>query len=382
MPFGNEGVEPGTGLALSGGGFRAMLFHVGATWRLNELGYLRKLKRVSSVSGGSIFAGRLAVAWTQLEFDGVTGVASNYQSAVAEPVMNFSSRLVDVPAGLTGLMPWASAAKAAARKYQKHLVGQASLQDLISEPDAPRFVFNATHFGVGATWRFSKPYMGCYRIGLVRNPAVKVATAVAASAAFPPVLSPLVLDHLDPNSFEKVEGADLYGEVKLREKAYLTDGGVYDNLGLETLWSRYQTVLVSDAGGRLGIDSGLRGLPWVSQLKRTLNVALDQGQKLRRTGFMVDINRPGRNGTIWMTSTDIARYPAASPFAVDSGWPAFMAGIRTRLNPFSETEQRRLVNWGYLVGDVAMRSWVVPQASAPQSLPFPEVDFARAPSSG
>jgi Patatin-like phospholipase len=47
-------------LCLSGGGFRAMLFHVGALWRLNELGWLKKLERVSSVSGGSITAGVLA----------------------------------------------------------------------------------------------------------------------------------------------------------------------------------------------------------------------------------------------------------------------------------------------------------------------------------
>ena len=46
--------EHGIALCLSGGGYRAMLFHLGAIWRLNELGYLQQLKRVSSVSGGSI----------------------------------------------------------------------------------------------------------------------------------------------------------------------------------------------------------------------------------------------------------------------------------------------------------------------------------------
>ena len=60
MPFGSEGPEEGIALALSGGGFRATLFHIGACWRLLELGVLSKLKRISSVSGGSIFAGVLA----------------------------------------------------------------------------------------------------------------------------------------------------------------------------------------------------------------------------------------------------------------------------------------------------------------------------------
>ena len=61
--------EPGTALCLSGGGYRAMLFHVGALWRLNEAGYLPKLERVSSVSGGSITAGVLGLAWPKLGFD-------------------------------------------------------------------------------------------------------------------------------------------------------------------------------------------------------------------------------------------------------------------------------------------------------------------------
>lgn len=47
----------GTALCLSGGGYRAMLFHVGVVWRLNDAGRLDTLDRVSSVSGGSIIAG-------------------------------------------------------------------------------------------------------------------------------------------------------------------------------------------------------------------------------------------------------------------------------------------------------------------------------------
>jgi NTE family protein len=68
MPFGTEPREKGVGLALSGGGFRATLFHLGALWRLNELGWLPKLDRISSVSGGSITSGLLAVRWTGLQF--------------------------------------------------------------------------------------------------------------------------------------------------------------------------------------------------------------------------------------------------------------------------------------------------------------------------
>ena len=58
----------GIALCLSGGGYRAMLFHLGGIIRLNEMGRLRTINRVSSVSGGSITAGVLGAAWRQLDF--------------------------------------------------------------------------------------------------------------------------------------------------------------------------------------------------------------------------------------------------------------------------------------------------------------------------
>src|SRR5438552_1583288 len=50
----------GTALCLSGGGFRAALFHLGALRRLNELGILSRIDTITSVSGGSIIAAHLA----------------------------------------------------------------------------------------------------------------------------------------------------------------------------------------------------------------------------------------------------------------------------------------------------------------------------------
>ena len=69
--------EPSTtGLALSGGGFRATLFHLGAVWRLNEMALLPEIGQISSVSGGSILAGLMAVRWSRLNFQ--DGIASNF----------------------------------------------------------------------------------------------------------------------------------------------------------------------------------------------------------------------------------------------------------------------------------------------------------------
>jgi NTE family protein len=79
----HQGPEDGIALCLSGGGFRAMLFHVGCLWRLNEMGMLPKLDRISSVSGGSITAGVLGSNWKDLEFDR-NGVAQQFDELLVK----------------------------------------------------------------------------------------------------------------------------------------------------------------------------------------------------------------------------------------------------------------------------------------------------------
>src|SRR3954468_17302676 len=84
----------GVALCLSGGGYRAMLFHVGALWRLNEVGLLRKLARISSVSGGSITAGVLGLHWNQLAFD-ASDVATKFDECLVRPIRGLASVTVD-----------------------------------------------------------------------------------------------------------------------------------------------------------------------------------------------------------------------------------------------------------------------------------------------
>ncbi len=88
-PGGDTPIQ-GIGLCLSGGGYRAMLFHTGVLLRLAEFGYLGtvdrigkqgpmgSLMRVSSVSGGSIIAGALGLAWQDLQVDD-EGVAQRFR---------------------------------------------------------------------------------------------------------------------------------------------------------------------------------------------------------------------------------------------------------------------------------------------------------------
>ena len=164
-----------------------MLFHLGALWRLNEVGYLPKLQQVSSVSGGSITAAYLGLKWNSLNFD-EKGVALSFESECVAGIRDVSRETIDVRAAVSKLWFGGSVAARVAGAYRKHLFGNATLQCL---PDSPLFIFNATNLQSGALWVFSKEYMGDWRVGRVRNPNLPLAIAVAASSAFPPFLSPL-----------------------------------------------------------------------------------------------------------------------------------------------------------------------------------------------
>ena len=72
----------GVGLYLSGGGYRAMLCHVGALWRLMEAGKLLGITRISSVASGSITAGVLALAWPELRSGGMAGTTIDQRSVL------------------------------------------------------------------------------------------------------------------------------------------------------------------------------------------------------------------------------------------------------------------------------------------------------------
>jgi len=358
------------GLALSGGGFRATLFHVGSLWRLNELGWLPKIDRYCSVSGGSITAGVLGHRWNSLHF-GADGVASNYASVVANPLRKFCSKGIDVAAGLEGLLSLSKTiSDKVAEKYREGLFGNATLQDLPAGDDQPRFIIYATSLQTGSSFRFSQPYMADYKLGRLMKPTVPLATAVAASSAFPPVLSPVVLDTI-PSQWVKDDGAFLHETEPLRARLCLTDGGVYDNLGLEAIWDLCDTVLVSDAGAPLDVQLD-PSHAWHDQTLRVLDIITDQTRALRKRRLIDDFKDNVRKGSYWGIRTRIGDYRLGDAMTVDNDLTASLPAVRTRLDTFSAKEQGHLINWGYALTDAAMRRHVVSGAAAPATWPVPE----------
>ena len=138
--------QPGTALCLPGGDYRAMLF-LGALWRLNDAGYLPKLERVSSVSGGSITAGVLGSAWSGLAFQERRVARQHFEQLIVQPIRCLASTTIDKGAVLRGLLGKGTAGDRVANSYREHLFGDRTPQDL---PDRPRFVINAANVQWGA----------------------------------------------------------------------------------------------------------------------------------------------------------------------------------------------------------------------------------------
>jgi NTE family protein len=355
---------PGIALCLSGGGFRAMLFHLGSLWRLNELGYLAKIDRVSSVSGGSITAGVLGLNWGRLQFD-AQRVAQAFDPQLVQPIRALAGETLDAPGILGGLFGRGSVADRVAASYDRHLFHGATLQDL---PDTPRFVINATNVQSAALWRFSKPYMRDWRVGEVRNPTTTLAVAVAASSAFPPVLSPVTLT-LRESDYVPGSGAELQ-ERPYTTRVVLTDGGVYDNLGLETAWKRYDTILVSDGGGRLTPDPTPH-TDWARHALRVNGLIDNQVRSLRKRQVIGSYRSGARKGSYWGIRTNVAEYGLPDSLPCPLQATTALADTATRLASVDARLQERLINWGYAVCDAAMRRHVTGPLPPPVGFPYP-----------
>ncbi len=356
--------QPGTALCLSGGGYRAMVFHIGVLWRLYEAGLLRSMTRISSVSGGSITAGVLGLKWNKLGFDPVN-VGNDFVREVVAPLRGLASETIDADSIVLGAVLPGRISDRIAAAYDQHLFSGATLQDL---PDEPRFVINATNVQSGALWRFMKPYMRDYRVGEVKKPTLRLSHAVAASSAFPPVLSPFEM-RLDPASFTPNSGEDLQ-RTPFTSRVLLTDGGVYDNLGLETAWKVCDTIFVSDAGGKMQAQEEPKS-DWARHAHRVLDMIDNQVRSLRKRQAIDSFRSGVRKGAYWGVRTDIADYGLGDALPCPHERTLALAETPTRLKRMPDDLQEKLINWGYAVCDAALRKHVDPELPKPSGFPYP-----------
>lgn len=385
-------LEPGIGLAFSGGGYRAMLFHAGALARLNEFGLLSKAERISSVSGGSIAAGYLAKIWPTLGSPDASGAFADFRTRFVDKLLEFSKQNLDVADALFGQLPFHTVAEQIASSYDKALFQGATLQNL---PDAPRFVFCATNLQTGVLWRFSKPYAGDYIVGYLDKPDTQLSLAVAASAAFPPFLSPLALTYPAASFKNWPDPTGSAPDPKpFRDKVLLVDGGVYDNHGLEPIVKRYMTLFVSDGGAPFARMIDVR-TDWLSQLRRVLDLEDNQSRALRRRDLMMRLTKGNaafasaaspisdyiddvaRMGAYWGIDTDAAKVAPEYALPCNRALVEQLAAVSTRLADPGDLCAKRLINWGYAICDRSVRAhFHGPQKLVASKPTWPHADAA------
>ena len=383
MPINSIKANKKGGLALSGGGYRATLFAVGSLWRLNELGFLKKINRITGVSGGSITLGYLALNWEKLAFDN-DDVATNFKEVIAQPLQEFCSKDLDIKGVITGLLsPTQTIGDKIASAYSERLFGNTALSALPVGVDIPEFIFYATNYDTGSSVRMTRDAIYDYKLGEASSNGISLAQAVGASSAFPPFFSPIILDsskwQWTKSEYEKLpkDLVDL-----LRRQLTLVDGGLYDNMGMEAIWKtdpnsadHFDQVFVCDAGAPLKLGYGIQpgfinwllrmtGLNrnWMSQLMRMSDVMIEQQRALRKHQLIDNFQKGVYQGSYWGITTEIGNYGTFVKVASDSADSERLAQIPTRLNSFSDKDQGHLINWGYALTDAAIRGYVDPDA--------------------
>ncbi|MGR0221565.1 patatin-like phospholipase family protein [Agromyces sp. ZXT2-6] len=246
-------MSPRIGLALSGGGFRATAFGLGSLRALHDRDLLRQVTVVSGISGGSLLTAMWAYGPERFdEFDDtvteVLRAGLQWELARRAFAPRAAGRAI------------ASAVHAiGGRQGRSYSRTDALVEALAARDFGAKLVTDVTHAGTdavisstdmrtGNAVRFGSAVSACSPYGTILS-EVTVAEAVAASAAFPVLLPAL------RRGYEFV-GRD---GTHRSEQLVMTDGGVYDNLGLAPLLpgrSRQFSSHVFDLDYIVAVDAG------------------------------------------------------------------------------------------------------------------------------
>jgi NTE family protein len=276
------------GLSLSGGGFRAAVFHLGALKYLAEKNRLEEVVHISTVSGGSIAMG-LVYKLAGNKFP----TSEEYLQIVFPKIEQY---FVEENFGIECLRELAKPVQ------WRNLVDRANiLADVLFKkwgitislnnlPKHPIWEICSTTNETGKSWRFTQGKMGDYKFGYSSNDFL-LSRAIAASAAFPGLIGRFRLNASNYQWFT-------YSNWKLETTKsinpkfpilHLSDGGVYDNLATEPFFKTLGVelsdtidyLIVCDASKDLEEKKSVHFLRMISRSIRLINIAIDQIRMLR-----------------------------------------------------------------------------------------------------
>ncbi|WP_176456860.1 patatin-like phospholipase family protein [Bordetella genomosp. 5] len=368
------------GLCLSGGGFRATFFHLGLIKLLRDAGLLSRVNAVYSVSGGSILAANLALNWDSYASGQDDEAFFEAASAL------FRLARTDVRGRIVRrfwlFLPFLGRWRTAylERLFQADAVfGKAELGQL---PELPFFNFLATSMKSGKLVTFTKKG---FNDGTTLHDSshLSVASAVSASSAFPPLFPPIALSAKDAMS----------GVESFPRTERLTDGGVFDNLGLTRMLAEAEALreedwcnlaLVSDASAPFEWSGPESFSSMVKRTVRTTDILMKRVAELEAERAARNISRQTQGNEPFVTVVKIEDTVQEMPTGTvgangycvqDIVIQKLTKGIRTDLDRFSMEEVCSLMRHGYEVGlrtlkdDSLLSADFVPKD--PCGVPFP-----------
>ena len=353
-------------IAFSGGGVRATVFHLGVLARLARQNLLGKVEMVSSVSGGSLAAGLVLASagyrWPSSE--------EYLHDIVPRCLSVLTSRNVQRTYVLNSLLlPW-RLATGRASVLGDALESQWGIRGSLAElPVAPRWIINATCYQTGKNWRFQRDLMGDYQTKYVMDPKFRLSHALAASAAVPGLIGPLRLNSKRHQWSECHD--DEWREIRPKYKhLHLWDGGVYDNLGVESLFKPGQGLcgdtdflIVCDASRPLSSET--RQSRWrpgyLKASMRLVDIATDQVRSLRTRMLMEYFKQnPGSGAYLRLglaTKKVYSRSPSTGKPALTDDEVRRVSQIETTLRRLTHGEFSLLFRHGFEVADATLSTY-------------------------
>ncbi len=382
--------KPVVGLSLSGGGSRAIAFHLGCLRALHDLGILEDVRVLSTVSGGSVvgalyaakdepfsafetkvrvlLARGLVRPALRKSITTTEGLRAAYCAVLLGAINLAMVAIIAVPRLIAKLLPaaarkvwnlenmraplprFASRTTILRRVFDEDIFYGQKLRDLPTK--RPLLIINTADLRTGSAFYFSREKSGSWRLGELAGSETTLAHAVTASAAYP-----LLLPALDERLvFNKPDGS------RREEHVTLTDGGAYDNLGLAPLWpdrdaevslnlSGVDTIICCRAGYGLRFDPPSQF--FIARLTSTFACIFDRAQNacIKR---LFDLKSAGRiNGFLMpFLGQDDTRLAYAPPDLVSReevhGYPTDFAAMPEewieKLSTRGEQLTRALIN--------------------------------------
>ncbi len=347
------------GLCLSGGGFRATFFHLGLIKLLWDAQLLGTIKNVWSVSGGSILAANLALAWK--EYLKSSEEAAFYRSCL--PLFQLAQ------GNLRGriLRKWA-AGRAFSRNNSLVNLLQTNYSQFVAGAELGQFYNTGVAFQLLATSMTTGRLVSFghagYNDGERLHPAqhLPVAMAIAASSAFPVMFAPVAVTTDLLNAAEQ--------DFLLRSEQ-LTDAGVFDNLGATEVLDAaidnpaaptFDVLIVSDASLPFDWSPGKK-FSWLTTRGSRVSDIL-----MKRVATLEERRRKAYPGKIAYVGIEDVVVPKDIPVTLnnnvfrlqDDTVQRLLPKVRTDLDTFTLAEICCLVRHGYEVGLKALSRLGVP----------------------